>query len=466
VKTLASANEKVRTRAARTIAAHLGDAAAQTRTASLDALRVLKQLPSTDLLAPRLADEDDEVRSAALACLDRPARLALIDAILPSLERSSATQLAALKALHKIEPARLVELAPRLVSPLRSIVRGTDPELVRSAIYVLTKLGPEAKGASLDIARALAVMRGPYQGHQALVAIGAPLDEVVEVLSAFVEDAPSRVAMAAAGALKALGGVLPEVPVSRRLERAGRELAADDPDDRRAAMRVASDLGAQGVGLIPALHELGMRLAVSEAVPDRAELSAVRETLTALGVPADDLPRPPSRLAGYRGLTPRTNAVRGPYVIGSLSGFVSHGAVTIPYGSLGLWDDTTGALLFVIERAQLLDLIPGRTEVAVIRTVTGPEAKHGGTSRADLVWTFERHAVPSGDLLASLVIPPELTYGWPGALTFKEGRVRVLCGDEDRPYHFDVDLLPEGDRLRPWEGKAAVAAPPGSKGGF
>ena len=94
--------------------------------------------------------------------------------------------------------------------------------------------------------------------------------------------------------------------------------------------------------------------------------------------------------------------------------------------ALGLWDAGTGKLLFAIDGAQLLELVPGRAEAAVLRG-----------------WTFERFAVPAGTRLSTLPIPKALAHGRPTSLSIAADLATVWCDDADVPYRFHIKLDPD-----------------------
>jgi hypothetical protein len=243
-------------------------------------------------------------------------------------------------------------------------------------------------------------------------------------------------------------GGAPEVPLKLRLERAEREIASDDLDTRYSGIWAVEDLGPEAAALIPVLSAAGGRIAASDDYREKAQLEKIRKTLLALGCAVNDLPRPPSRLEAYRGSTPREHKVVDGLVVADIGGFVQHGVVSVPVSSLGLWDNGTGKLLFVVDGAQLLEPVPGRREAACLRTIVRADAKHGGTSRSDLDWVFERRSVPCGDTVSSLKIPRAFTYGWPSSLSVslqaQDIVVSVVVGDEDEPSQFRIQLGREG----------------------
>jgi hypothetical protein len=183
---------------------------------------------------------------------------------------------------------------------------------------------------------------------------------------------------------------VPAMPLEDRLARARRELAAPDRETGWSAFRKRR-LGAPLCGAVPALRTLGDRL-VRDGTQARAALAQLRELLRTLGVADEDLPRPPSRLDAWRGSTPTVRAIHGAYAIGS---------IVDPVVALGLWDHGTGKRLLVVEGAVLLELVPGRAEVATVRLAVGEDSH---ASRNAFAWFFERFSVPSGERPGSLVI--------------------------------------------------------------
>jgi hypothetical protein len=298
----------------------------------------------------------------------------------------------------------------------------------------------------------MATMESAGTASTTLVKMATVPPEARPLLEELLVGPRSDVAGAAATVLeKVMGGTVPDVPVALQLERIRGELSSPHPDRRSSGVFAAKRLGTGAAPVIPDLRAAGERIAGDASIEAKAALSLIREALLAIGCAVDDLPRPPSRLEGYRGSTPRAKATVGAYVIGDIAGFVRHGVVSVPVSSLGLWDDATGKRLFVIDGAQLLAQVPAREQAAVIRTQLRPDAKHGGTSRADVEWYFERYAIPSGDRVASLRLPDRVCGGWPAHLDVSGTTATILVGDEDAPFEFDVELDDLEDRLVPGE---------------
>ena len=235
----------------------------------------------------------------------------------------------------------------------------------------------------------------------------------------------SDVAHAAALVLGQLGVAAPEVPIELRLLRAARELAAPDRDTQLAGMFEAKRLGDAARPLLPALRRLGEMLAATPDSEARATLAQVRDALEELGVPAAELPKPRTILEPWRGITPTAREVHGAYAIASAD--IPETREVAAISSSGLWDHATGDLLFVVEGAELFEILHGRPEVGVIRCP--------GES-----WYFERYLVPSGERCSFLEIPEALAYGWPSKLATAGDLVTVWCGDEDEPYRFHIKL--------------------------
>lgn len=387
------ASEPVRAKIAAALALHTEHVDGDVRAAALDGLRTLKLPLAEPRLVARLADPIAAVRAAAARSVLPTSSVG--DALVARLADEDATVRAA--ALDAV--ARCTSLhKSALVAPLRALVQRHDGD-TRTAIYLLGKL------------------------H----AFGT--DDVVATLRDCLAGPRSDVARAAEIVLAQLGAATDDVPVETRLLRAARELAAGDRETQLAGMFEAARLGEAARPLIPALRRLGELLVAIDDPAARATFAQVCETLVALGVPSAELPRPRT-LDPWRSVAPRERAVHGAYAIASIDIPASRTAPAT--SALGLWDHATGAALFVIEGAELLELLPGRAEVGVIRV--------------DDVWHFERYQVPSGDRVSSLAIPEALSHGWPSSLAAAGGLVTVWCGDEEEPYRFHIKLG-DPDRL-------------------
>ncbi|MBA2543233.1 MAG: hypothetical protein H0V17_26565 [Deltaproteobacteria bacterium] len=347
----------------------------------------------------------------------------------------------------------------KVAAALQPYLRSTDGGVRASAID-----GLHAVRARLDEAQLLAAMQDPVGAVRAAAirtiatgpfALGHARrsypNEIERLLIALLEDVDPEVRGAVLGAItrhSAMHGPALVEPLRAVVRRGDREA--------RTAIYLLGQLGAHAttaaIDIARALasatnpHQAGEaliagnRVAMIGSVDARSTLSQIREVLGMLGVADDDLPRPPSRLEAYRGISPREVETHGAYAIASIDERVEHGAVSVPVKSLGLWDHGTGKRLFVIDRAEVLELIPGRAEVAVIRTEVRSDAKRGGTARTDLAWWFERYAIPTGERLASLAIPLAFTFGWPTRLALAPDLATVWCADENAPYRFHVKL--------------------------
>lgn len=97
-------------------------------------------------------------------------------------------------------------------------------------------------------------------------------------------------------------------------------------------------------------------------------------------------------------------------------------------GGLAVSDRGTGKQLFVVERADLIEFIPRRAEVAVIR------------EERRRAWQFERFRIPDGKRLGSIAIPLALTHGIPTQLAVAADLVTVWCDHADAPYRFHLKL--------------------------
>jgi HEAT repeat protein len=352
------------------------------RAAAVDGLRALK-LPLADArLAACLRDPDPQVRAAAArsvltTCLP-DVGAALVACLADPDARVRAASLDAVarcSTLHR----------PSLVAPLQALVQRHDGD-TRAAVYLLGKL------------------------HE------ADRDGVIATWRACEHGARSDVARAATLVLGQMKVQPSNGPVEVRMLRAARELASTEKETQLAGLFEAARLGEDARPLVPAIKRLGEEVVAADV------LAKVQDVLGELGVPPAELPKPRAALAAWRGIAPRERAVHGAYAIASVREL-----------GIGVWDRATGALLFVVEGAELLEVLPGRAEVGVLRV-------------AEEEWRFERYVVPSGERVASLVIPEALAYGWPSSLAVAGGLVTVWCGDEDEPYRFHIKLG-DPDRL-------------------
>jgi hypothetical protein len=388
------ASGPVRAKIAAALALHGEHADGDVRAAALDGLRALKLPLADSRLVARLADPVAAVRAAAARSVLPVSSVG--DALVARLADADPTVRAA--ALDAV--ARCVMLhRPALIAPLRALLSRHDGD-TRTAIYLLGKLHAFAS------------------------------EDVVAALRDCLAGPRSDVARAAAIVLAQLGAPTPDVPVETRLLRAARELAAPDRETQLAGLFEATRLEDAARPLIPALRRLGEVLAAVDEPASRATFAQVCEVLTSLGVPPAELPRP-RKLDTWRGIAPRERAVHGAYAIASID--IPATRVSPAGVALGLWDHATGAVLFVVEGAELLELLPSRAEVGVIRVV-------------DDGWHFERHVVPTGERTSSLAIPATLSHGWPSSLAAAGGLVTVWCGDEGEPYRFHIKLG-DPDRL-------------------
>lgn len=414
------------------------------RSRALDGMRELEMPLGDERLASLLHDQDARVRVAAARSVIRGRLPAVVDmALIARLADDDAdVRAAALGAVIRYPAVH----GPALVDPLRTLLQRAEGTVAvrtttREAIYMLGRLGAIARDAAVDIAVALASSTNPHQAGEALALItcGSAVDDrIIATLHQGLAGPRSDVARAAAMVLEGLGLPVPELSAEARIVRAATEIESSEPEIQRAGLFEAKRLGRAASSLIPVIRSLGERLVAIDTPTARAVLTQVREVLTALGVAADELPRLGSRLESWQGQTPREVEVHGAYVIASIA---ESAAVSVP--SLGVWDNGTGKRLFVVERAALLVFIPGRAEVAALRTSRKPDAS--GTSPADLAWSFERFDVPSGEPRGAIVVPAPMTYGWPASLAIAGELATVWCGCrrlgmEDAPYRFHVKL--------------------------
>jgi hypothetical protein len=373
---------KTRAKIAGALASISEESSADRRAAAIAGLRALKLPLADDRLAACLRDPHPAVRIAAARSVLTTCMPDLGAALVTCLADDDAhVRAAALDAV-----ARCVTLhRPSLVAPLQQLVERHDGD-TRAAVYLLGKL------------------------HE------ADRDGVIATLRACEHGPRSDVARAATLVLGQLAVPASEVPIDIRMLRAARELASPDRETQLAGLFEAARLGDAARPLVPAIKRLGEEVVAVDV------LEKVQDVLGGLGVPPAELPRARVALAPWRGIAPRERAVHGAYAI-----------ATVRELGIGVWDRATGALLFVVEGAELLEVLPGRAEVGVLRV-------------ADDDWHFERYAVPSGERLSALAIPEALAYGWPSSLAAAGGLVTVWCGDEDAPYRFHIKLG-EPDRL-------------------
>jgi hypothetical protein len=134
--------------------------------------------------------------------------------------------------------------------------------------------------------------------------------------------------------------------------------------------------------------------------------------------------RGPRTLEEVRGQVPRERVTRGAYAVAEL---------VAPH-ALGVWDAESGKHLFLVERAELLEILPERAAAVAVCT-------------RDRVWTFDRFALPSGERLSSVPVPKRLTGGWPAELVVHNERATVYCGDDREAYRFHVTIDELGDRI-------------------
>lgn len=363
------------------LALHAEHADPAIRLAAIEGLRALKIPLADKRLVARLADEDPRVRAAAARSVV-PASVVGDALVVRLADDDPDVRTAALDAVTRVPALHHVSLVPILVALLR-VHRGD----LRNAIYLLGKL---------------------------------PSPESFRALAACIVGERSDLAHAATLVLGQLKIPVPEVPVETRLLRAARELAAADRDAQLAGTFEAKRLGPEAARpLLPALRRLGEALARA----GDPMLVHVRETLADLGVPEVELPRARIVLAPWQGIVPRERDRHGAYVIAiaEVPATRDREARSVP----GLWDAATGALLFVVDGAELFEILHGRAEVGVVR--------------AGDMWSFERYAVPSGKQLARMEIPEDLAVGWPAKLANASTIVTVFC-DDDEPYRFHIKL--------------------------
>jgi len=405
-------------------------------------------------LARFLRHRAAEVQVAACASVGKGAGAEVEEGVTAILQHGDdTTRVAALRAATLIGVSHVVR--PALwVEALRTIVReGPD---VRLATYLLGEMGEVASPAALDVIRALPKSEGA--AAEALIAFGAIPPEGRTLLEEYARSADSDVAEGASEVLETLVGVV-AVTLEDRVKRLATELASENPEVRSTAVYYTKQLGSDGAALLPTLRALGDQIARDPA--RESELSSVREALVAIGCPVDDLPHPPSHFEVVAGTPPREQSRDGELMIGELTRKFEHGHVGVHRSSKGLWNVETGKLLFLVDDAEVLGVVPGGREAVAVRTVVRPDATYGGTSRSDVDWCFERRAIPSGAVLASMPLSGPFTYGSPSMLDVRvteEGTVAtVFCADEDHTYLFQIALGDDAspDRLldeapRPW----------------
>jgi hypothetical protein len=277
----------------------------------------------------------------------------------------------------------------RCIEPLRRLLADTvaRPQAVRCCTRV-----DDASPLALELVRALEYPECAARARQALGRIGKLPVDAVALLQQQVLGPRSDVARHARAVLeKAAPDQLVDVPLAERIARITRELASEDVDTQLVGVSGARELSpADAAPLLAPLRALGERSA------DDHVFHSVRHALAAIGVAHERLPRAPCRLESHRGFNPIEWPCRGPWVIGTIREALPTPTGEVRLWTVGLWDNVTGKLLFIIDDGYSLAFVPKRPEALILRVTDG-------------VWYLERYAIPSGQRMTSLAIPEELT---------------------------------------------------------
>jgi hypothetical protein len=156
-------------------------------------------------------------------------------------------------------------------------------------------------------------------------------------------------------------------------------------------------------------------------------------------------------LAPWQGVTPEPKLVHDGFVIAEVNTRGRRVPVGVPTGLWrGLWS-AEGKLVVGVPGTRLLEVIPGRREVVLVRQELPAAASADGAPRAEFRWFCERWSL-AGERLSTLELEVLRSIGWVSSLAFaKRDRgniVKLICADEDRAYAFYVELATAGaDRV-------------------
>ncbi len=417
------------------------------------------------------ASSNAAVRAMALRCLWLLPADEITDAVRNAFaqglaDSSSAVRDEALAALHHAAAGYIYMTVDRTQPTFRAICRGgaiavildgllpfvregSKQEQAR-ALEIIETIGADARLVALDLARAFVSTKhnAGYFGA-ALLAIGTLPEDARPLL----EEAATKSAEKAEHADDVLKAAFEAVvPVGERVAQIEQALATGDKNARTSALYVAASLGPDGRALIPALQAHGAAIAAK----NDTELWSTRDALRALGVPAEELPHPPSRLEAFRGAVPTgAPTIEDGYAIATFSTVTSEAPPGLSLGSAGVWDNKSGKVLLVVDGAEHIRIVPGRQEAFAVRTEGGRSSKG--------VWYLERYELPSGTRLTSVPVRG-YSYGWVGHVEIAEQRdglvATVTVGDEDRTSRFKVRIASGREPDTLVEAKRATTARP------
>lgn len=342
-------------------------------------------------------------------------------------------------------PAELVETiapAPRVIA--RAIAAGAkldvtallaDPDLAKRVLGV--RAIPQASIGTHATALATVISRDQDALRREVIAICQPAADkarakVAEALQGFVTSREGLVRAAAIDGIHALRFQLDDEALLAALHDV-------EPAVRAAAART---IGTGRRGYLPAIEtrvvalisdeDAAVRIAALGAIVRFPALlsPALLEPLREAGARGGDEGKTAMFLLGRLGAQPNTAVIDLSALDTELPEPEELRAYVVApvKGGLAISDRGTGKQLFVVERADLLEFIPRRAEVAVIR------------EERRRAWQFERFRIPDGKRLGSIAIPLALTHGTPKQLAVAAELVTVWCDHADAPYRFHLKL--------------------------
>lgn len=380
-----------------------------------------------EVVVRAFGDEDAQVRFAALEAIHHARR---------GLGWAQPVDVPVLRALAGVAPEGGGRVDAQLLEGLVAFVRGGTAREQEQALEVVAALGPHAVPIAVDVAHAFATAdKNAHVFGPALRAMGTLPEEARPLLEA--------AAQRSAGAARHVNELLEKafgarIPLAERIAQIEGALASRDHDARLSALMAARDLPRAAAAALPVLLAHGAKVVarLGDGSDASRELAFTRDALRALGCPPDELPHAPSRLEAFRGSVPSgAPAVEDGYVVATFSTVTSDAPVGIALGSVGVWDDATGKLLFVVDGAEHLRILSDRGEAVAVRAM-GPRGPGGA-------WFVERFELPTGRRLASLPVHGYAA-GWPTGIDVATERDRVIAtvgvGDEDGRARFRVAL--------------------------
>ncbi len=342
--------------------------------------------------------------------------------------------LSSFRAVIGLAPDGSGHVDPALLERLAQVVEAGTEQERRMALAIVTKLGAAARPIALAVARAFA-SNDDVGFAEALLALQPLPEDCRAPITSAAARSPSN-ARSANEVLEKAFGV--RIPLAERIAQIERALASSDRDERISALMAAAALPRAAGAALPIVLAHGAKVVarLGEGEERDSELSFTRDALRALGCPPDDLPHRPSRLEAFRGSVPVSRAhVEAGYVVATFSSTRSEAPAGIALGSVGVWDDASGKVLFVVDGAEHLCILPDRAEALAVRTKGGRGP--GGA------WFVERFALPSGERLTSLEVR-EYAFGWVAGLDVRRDGdalvATVRVGDEDGATRFRVRL--------------------------